>query len=142
MKIADFRPEEWSRPKIKKYIKKEGHAILLARENKRIVGYVGLKEVENEDEVIRMILGNRIDVYGCAEWIAVHPSHRGRGIASLLLGAAEKWMKKRKRAGVWLDCRMDVIALYEKNKYTLAGSYEGTSKSGQSCAKYVFVKNI
>ena len=142
MKQADYRPEEWSKPKIEKYLKKESHAILLAIEKKQIVGYIGLKEVENEDKVIRMILGDAVDTFGCVEWIAVHPSHRGKGIASLLLQAAEKWMKKRKRQGVWLDCRMKVIPLYEKNGYVLAGSFEGSSKSGQSAAKYVLIKRF
>ena len=142
MKIADYRPEEWSQPKIRKYLKKEGHVILVAHQGKKLVGYLGLKEVENEDSRIRALLGTRVDIFGCAEWMAVHPKQRGRGIASSLLKAAEGWMKRHKRKGVWLDCRKSVMPLYEKNRYVLAGTYRGTSKSGLSVLKYVLVKEF
>lgn len=142
MRSADYRPEEWSLPKIKKYLRKEGHTILLALEGGKIRGYVGLKEVENEDDLIRTIIGDNIDSCGCVEWIAVHLSHRGKGVASRLLKSAEIWARKRKRKGVWLDCRASVIPLYEKNGYDLVGSYEGRSKANRPAVKYVFLKKF
>lgn len=142
MHRADHRPEEWSRPKIEKFLRKEGHDILIALLGTTIVGYVGLKEQDNEDERIRAVIGNTLDFFVCIEWIAVRPDHRSKGIASKLLAAAEAWARGRKHPGVWLDCRQNVTQLYEKNGYILAGMYEGSSKTNAPVVKYVFIKKI
>ena len=135
MHLADNRSEEWSISKIKKYMKKEGHVILVAKQKDIILGYVGIKELENEDKIIGKILKDSIDKLGCIEWIAVHPKYRRKGIASNLLVAAESWIRKRKREGVWLDCRKKVIPLYEKNGYKIIGEL-----NNEKGAKYVLSK--
>lgn len=139
MRIADYRPDEWSSQIIKKYLRKKGQEILVLEQKGALLGYVCLNYVENEDPEIRKIIGHSIDDIGCVEWIAVHSNYRGRGFASQLLLAAKQWMRKNKRRGIWLDCRKNVVSAYEKNSYTIAGTYDKQSKKSMKIKKYVLV---
>ena len=58
--------------------------------------------------------------------IAVHPDHRGRGLAAALLSDAERQARKRRRRALRLEVREDnrpAIRLYERSGYRPIGRY-------------------
>lgn len=137
MQIADNRTQEWATERIVRYLnERDGKTIFVAEENNDLLGYVGIKEVEENIET-RRILGQSIDNLACITWVAVHPQFRKRGIATALLKHCEVWAKNKKKEGIWLDCREKILPLYENAGYKISGSYQH-----QGSARYVLIKQI
>jgi ribosomal protein S18 acetylase RimI-like enzyme len=134
---ADQRPEYWSEPRFIKFIKEKGNIFLFAEEKGRLVGYIGLKEWE-EDIKIKGIDFNK---FACVAWIAVLPESRKKGVGSKLLKEAEKYARKWKKEGIWLDCRKRVLGFYKKNDYKIKG-YFIKEYECKKFRKYVLEKRI
>ncbi len=123
MRVADNRSEEWAHNRINSYLRKKPfQTILVAEENNQLLGYVGIKILEDENQQTRDILGEKLASLACLTWIGVHPNFRKRGIAAELLAACESWIKAFK-TGIWLDCREKMLPFYEKVGYSAAGKY-------------------
>lgn len=82
---------------------------LVAEENGEVVGYVGSQSVLGESDMMN---------------VAVHPDHRRKGIAEMLVLALCKDLKQRDNVCLTLEVRVSnapAIALYEKFGFTQVG---------------------
>ena len=116
-KKADQRPEYWSEHRFTKFIKGKGDIFLFAEEKGKLIGYVGIKKKEEENEFKKI----NFDKLACIAWIAVLPGFREKRIGSKLLKESEKYAKKWNKKGIWLDCRVKVLDFYIKNNYKVKG---------------------
>jgi ribosomal protein S18 acetylase RimI-like enzyme len=136
-KQADHRSDYWSERRFNKFIKENGNLFLFAEEKGELVGYIGIKKKEEDIK----IKGIDFDKLTCVAWIAVLPDFRKRGIGSSLLREAEKYAKKWKKEGIWLDCRKRVLRFYERNGYKSKGFFI-KEKEGKKFRKYFLEKRI
>jgi ribosomal-protein-alanine N-acetyltransferase len=82
---------------------------LVAVENGEVVGYIGSQSVLGESDMMN---------------VAVHPDHRRRGIAEMLVTALSHDLKERGNVCLTLEVRdsnTPAIALYEKLGFTQVG---------------------
>ena len=82
---------------------------LVAVENGQVVGYIGSQSVLGESDMMN---------------VAVHPDHRRRGIAEMLVNALSSDLKDRSNVCLTLEVRASnapAIALYEKLGFTQVG---------------------
>jgi len=107
---------------------------LVAEENKELIGFVGIKKVEEKNKASKFINLNK-----CATltWIAILAKNRKRGIGSKLLMACNKYAKNFNKRFIWLDCRKKILTFYLKNSYQIAGNYIHKHKN-----RYVLVKEL
>jgi ribosomal protein S18 acetylase RimI-like enzyme len=116
-KKADQRPKYWSERRFTKFIREKGNLFLFAEEKDKLIGYVGIKRKEEEEGFTKI----NFDNLACIAWIAVLPGFREKRIGSHLLKESEKYAKKWKKEGIWLDCRYKVLDFYIKNNYHVKG---------------------
>lgn len=126
MELANHRGRDWSSYRIDKYIKKEGHDILVAIKDEP-VGYVGVKAV-GDDQKVQNLLGDKIDSFCQVTWLGVLPEHQKQGIARLLIICAEEWCRNQGKTGFWLGCRQHLLEFYEHLGLKLIGRYEEDGK--------------
>ena len=95
--------------------------VLLVYENEAVVGCGGFKKFDdNTAEIKRMF---------------VHPDHRGKGIASLIINELENWAKESNYTNFVLETSpklTNAIALYKKTGYKIIpnfGQYVGVENS-------------
>jgi ribosomal protein S18 acetylase RimI-like enzyme len=139
MQIADCRTLKWAAQRVSSYLNKNGRkTIFVAEEDSTLTGYVGIKEFEENSET-RKILGKSIDDFACITWIAVHPQYRRRGIATALLQNCEPWTQDKVKLGIWLDCRENILPLYESANigYRVMGHYNHKGSN-----RFVLLKEI
>lgn len=118
MQKADNRTKEWAEGKIKGFVLKDkGRMILVAEDNGHLIGFLGLKEYE--DNPARQFTD--LTQFAWITWIAVLPEYRNRIWGSKLLKSAEEYVNGKR--GLILDCRQKVVAFYMKNGYNVAGEY-------------------
>jgi ribosomal-protein-alanine N-acetyltransferase len=134
---ADNRPKDWAKEKTAEFIGKKNKLILVAEEKGKLIGYVGLKE-RDEDERIKKV---DFDKYASVTWIAVLPEFRGKSIGSKLLKSCEKYAKKWGKKGIWLDCRKEVLKFYKRNEYKVVSSFIKEVKTKKR-KQYVLLKKI
>ena len=94
------------------FVFRQSHVLLLADDNEKRVGFILMLDTM-PDEVTRM-------PQGFVAYMAVEPSHRGRGIASRLLAAAEDEARRRGLPYMGLMVTEDnaaARALYERAGY-------------------------
>ncbi len=118
MQRADNRTREWAEEKARRFVlKNKSKFILVAEENGKLIGFVGLKEYE--DNPAREFAD--LTKFAWIIWIAVLPEYRNKKIGSELLKSAEKYVNEYNKKG--LICREKVINFYMKNGYNLVGDY-------------------
>lgn len=124
---VDGRAQEEADERVRKFIldNRGIRLVIIAEEKGEILGYIGLKKSEDEDESLKYVK-NKDEAH--VVWIAVHPEHRGKGIGKKLLKEAEKYARKWGKNGIWLDCRLDRQKFYENSKYSLVGTYKHKGK--------------
>lgn len=137
MQEADGRDPVWAEKTVLAWSRQKGKTLIVAEEADQLVGYAGIKEAERENQNVNMIIGETIDSLAVVNWLAVHPIHRRKGIASTLLKHCEAWAHDRRRAGLWLSCREKLLGLYEKNGYSALGSYMDSGSQ-----RYIMVKPL
>lgn len=125
--ICNNRDSDWSSPRIDKYIKKDGHDIIVAIKDNP-VGYIGVKEV-GDDREVKEIIGNNITNFGQVTWLGVLPEYQKQGIAKLLIANAEEWCRNHNKMGFWLCCRERLINFYKHLGLKLIGQYEDNGKT-------------
>jgi len=119
-KEADNRDKEWAEKRIKSYTSKKKKKILFVlEENNKLVGFVGLKGEDIEENVPAIFNKD----YALVTWIALIPRFRQRGMGSKLLRHCEEYIKKWKKKGIWLGCRDKVISFYIKHGYKKYGTF-------------------
>ena len=72
--------------------------------------------------------------------LAVNPAHRGRGIATLLIQAAQSWAQQRGLARLQLEVAVDnagAIQLYRKLGFHLLGHRPGYYEDGTDALRLV-----
>ena len=134
MKKADDRFDSYDNRRIARYIKKPNHLILMASIKGKFVGYCGLMMEDDDIKIERLV---DINKFLAVSWIGVLPEYKEMGIGSKLLKASEKYTKRFKTKGIWLDCRKDKVPFYEKNGYKKVGYF---MKKGQR--QYVMLKRL
>lgn len=137
-KEADQRPEYWSGKKFSKFVSNKDCLFLFAEENNKILGYVGLIK-KDEDKRVKKI---DFDKYSAIAWIAVSPTCRKKRVGSKLLKSCEKYAKKWKKKGVWLDCRKDLVDFYKKNGYKIKGFFMKENKQKRLRKFYLMIKEL
>ena len=99
----------WTKEQLESQLPDEQHCFLIALEEERVLGYVGMMHVLDEGYI-----GN----------VAVRPAYRRRGIAGALLQALETLGREKALSFLTLEVRAGnapAIALYEKNGYACVG---------------------
>ena len=99
----------WSEDSIRAELDNENAHFLVALAGEKVLGYIGVHEIVGEAYVAN---------------VAVSPKYRRFGIASVLLGEAEKGAKERGCEFISLEVRQSnvpAISLYEKRGYTVRG---------------------
>lgn len=120
VKRSDNRNRVWEEKKIKSYTsKKKKKVLFVLEENNKLVGFVGLKGEDIEENVPAIFNKD----YALITWIALIPNFRQRGMGSKLLRHCEKYIKKWKKKGIWLGCRDKVISFYIKSGYKKYGTF-------------------
>jgi len=135
MQIADNRPKEWAQTRIRSYLSEPEQEILVT-ENNILIGYAGVKCFE-DDHKTRKIIGDKINNYACLTWVASHPDHRNQGVAKSLIEHCQTWSIENGRTGMWLDCRKNLVAFYERLGFQKAGFYMDNKE-----LRFVFVKEF
>lgn len=137
LKKNEERGRRLSRKWVEKYFRKD-KLILLAFEKNKIIGYSFVDKKE-EDEKINRFLDT--DKFAAVSIIATDKDNFHKGIGSKLLKESEKYAKKWKKKGVWLDCLKDVIPFYTKNKYKVLGHFMKI-KNNKRRRQYVLLKKL
>lgn len=120
VKLADNRNEEWAKEKFNSFLaSKKMKRLLVIEEKKKLIGFVGIKGEDLEENVSENLNKN----YALINWIALIPEYRKKGFGSKILKECEKYSLKWKKKGIWLGCRDEVIPFYEKNKYKKQGTF-------------------
>jgi ribosomal-protein-alanine N-acetyltransferase len=91
-------------PKDESVFREDEHKYLVAKEDKKVVGYIGVEKIEGETHIINM---------------AVRPDHRGKGIGKKLM---EKVLNKKDV--FFLEVRVSnlpALGLYEKYGFKKVG---------------------
>lgn len=99
----------WSEESIKAELQNENAHFIVALSGEKVLGYIGVHEIVGEAYVAN---------------VAVSRKYRRFGIASALLGEAEKGAKERGCEFISLEVRksnVPAISLYEKRGYTVRG---------------------
>lgn len=99
----------WSEESIKAELDNENAHFVVALSGEKVLGYIGVHEIVGEAYVAN---------------VAVSQKYRRFGIASALLGEAEKGAKERGCEFISLEVRksnVPAISLYEKRGYTVRG---------------------
>ena len=99
----------WSEESIKAELDNENAHFIVALSGEKVLGYIGVHEIVGEAYVAN---------------VAVSRKYRRFGIASALLGEAEKGAKERGCEFISLEVRksnVPAISLYEKRGYTVRG---------------------
>ena len=99
----------WSEESIRAELQNENAHFLVALSGEKVLGYIGVHEIVGEAYVAN---------------VAVSRKYRRSGIASALLGEAEKGAKERGCEFISLEVRksnVPAISLYEKRGYTVRG---------------------
>jgi len=139
IQLADNRTLEVASKKVKKIIKSDKEFFLIAVKNNKIAGYLLFAIVEEDENASRFLDTTK---FSCICWIAVHPDFRNNNIGTKLLLESEKYAKKYRKIGVWLDCREKVVKFYEKNGFSVVGKYDKETSSGQLKPCYVMIKKV
>lgn len=104
-------------------------SFFVAVEDETVVGFVNGPVMEKEyitDDLFSETKENaKIGGVQSILGLAVHPTHRKKGIASSLLEHLEKSAASKNRTAVTLTCLQDLIPFYEKHHY----HNEGVSQS-------------
>lgn len=134
MQRADNRTQEWAEEKVRGFVLKgRNKRILVAEDDGNLVGFIGLKEYE--DNPARQFVD--LTKFAWITWIAVLPEHRNKRIGSDLLRFAELSIDDYNKEGLILDCRQKITPFYIKNGYKFAGEY-----FDKEFPRYVMIKNL
>ena len=101
--------DPWSESSVGSELKNPLSLWLIALEGGSVVGYVGSQTVMGESDMMN---------------VAVHPDHRRRGIAKVLIGALIQALKDRESCCLTLEVRASnapAIALYDSLGFAEAG---------------------
>ena len=104
--------DPWSREALAAELNEPTSAWLVAVEGKRPVGYIGLRIVEDEGEIVNL---------------AVSPGWRKKGVGAALLGTVLDFAAFQGVQKVWLEVRESNTAarkLYEKAGFAAVGKRE------------------
>jgi ribosomal protein S18 acetylase RimI-like enzyme len=137
-KKADQRPEYWSEKRFTKLIKEKDSLFLFAEENGKLIGYVGIKKKDYEESFKKI----NFEEFAGVAWIAVLPEYREKHVGSKLLKESEKYAKKWKKKGIWLDCRASVLGFYKKHNYKIKGYIMKEKENGKKSRKYFLEKKL
>lgn len=91
-----------SLPALTKAVKQEGYTYFLGYEEKKLVGYCGVK-----DEEKRLFLSK----------LYIHKTSRGKGYSSLLLNRAIDFAKKKNLQSIYLTCNKQNVNSLHIYKY-------------------------
>jgi GNAT superfamily N-acetyltransferase len=127
------RDKDWSEYRANKFVINKDKLILIAKEDNKLIGYIGIKKYEDNPAREFVNLNNYIWV----TWIAILQEYRSKGIGSILLNSVEKYVKKFKKIGILLDCREKVISFYNRNEYSIVGKYQD-----KGAPRYVMEKQL
>jgi ribosomal protein S18 acetylase RimI-like enzyme len=135
MMNATNKNKEWSEYRAKKFVinKDKDRLILIAKDNNKLIGYMGIKEYE--DNPARDFVN--LKDYIWITWIAILPKYRDKGLGSILLKSAEKYAKEFMKTGILLNCKEKVITFYDKNGYSRLGEY-----NDKGASRYVLSKKL
>ncbi|WP_102694293.1 GNAT family N-acetyltransferase [Rummeliibacillus pycnus] len=101
---------------------------LVAEENGEIVGFINGPVMDNAfitDDLFSETKENpEIGGVQSILGLAVHPTHRKKGIATMLLSSLEKEAAFKNRSAVTLTCLESLIPFYEKHGYQNDGRSE------------------
>ena len=101
--------DPWSEKSIATELDSRLSCWLVALEEGQVIGYVGSQTVIDESDMMN---------------IAVHPDHRRRGVAQLLVDALENALRERGSKALTLEVRASnnpAIGLYEKLGFVQVG---------------------
>lgn len=105
--------QPWSRQGFLDALQLEGTIFLVAEENERILGYIGMYSAFEEGEITN---------------VAVDASARCRGIGGMLISEAKNKARQRGLSRIVLEVRVSnesAIRLYEKNGFVNRGLRKG-----------------
>ena len=68
--VVEIEKLSFSNPKAESIFKEDEHKYLVAKNDNKLLGYIGIEEIDREKHIINM---------------AVHPEERGRGIGKKLM---------------------------------------------------------
>lgn len=134
MQDADNRSKNWAETRASRYLLRKRRAIIVAENDKGLIGFVGIKD-EDEDSRVSTFLDFSKNAH--VPWIALLPKFRGKGIGSRLIAECEKYALEFGKEGIWTDCRQRVVDFYLDNGYAIAGIYKDQRKD-----RYVMLKRI
>jgi ribosomal protein S18 acetylase RimI-like enzyme len=133
MQKADNRTREWAKNRVNSFISNKKKLILVAEDDGRLVGFVGIKKYEDNEARKFADLNKFIWVV----WIAVLPEYRKKKIGSELLKSVDEYARAFDKSEVILDCREKVINFYKINGYDIIGNYVYNN-----APRYVMTKQI
>ncbi|MBS3144068.1 GNAT family N-acetyltransferase [Candidatus Woesearchaeota archaeon] len=135
VQLTDNRNKEWAEQKLDSYLdSKKKKRLLIVEENGKLIGFVGIKG-EDVEENVSEILNKE---YVLITWIALIPKYRKKGLGSQILKECEKYARKWEKKGIWLGCKEKVIHFYEKNGY----HKEGTFINDDGREEYLMLREI
>ena len=135
VQLTDNRNKEWAEQKLDSYLdSKKKKRLLIVEENGKLIGFVGIKG-EDVEENVSEILNKE---YVLITWIALIPKYRKKGLGSQILKECEKYARKWKKKGIWLGCKEKIIPFYEKNGY----HKEGTFINDDGREEYLMLREI
>lgn len=135
VQLADNRNKEWAEQKFDSYLdSKKKKRLLIMEENDKLIGFVGIKG-EDVEENVSEVLNKE---YALITWIALIPEYRKKGLGSEILKECEKYARKWGKKGIWLGCREKIIPFYEKKGY----HREGTFINDHGREEYLMLKEM
>jgi ribosomal protein S18 acetylase RimI-like enzyme len=134
---ADNRFEGWAKEAVRKSINKKDRLILVADDKANLVGFAGLRKKDENERIKKVDFNN----YACITWIGVLQEHYRKGIGSKLLKSCEKYAKRWKKQGIWLDCVKRVAPFYERNGYKVVNSFIKEVK-GKKRMQFAMIKEL
>jgi len=128
---AETLPEHYSDYFYYEILSEFPEAFLVAETSGTVVGYIMCRVEYGFSHIKRFGLARKGHVVS----IAVLESHRGRGIASMLIRAAEEELRKKPVTEMYLEVRVSntsAISLYDKLGYRKIGRLEAYYKDGEA----------
>ncbi len=110
---AQIFSRPWSKQGFLNALRMENTVFLVAEENAKIIGYIGMYCSLDEGEITN---------------VAVHPNMRCRGIGEKLITAVQKEAERKKLISIVLEVRVSnepAIRLYEKKGFATQGVRKG-----------------
>ena len=116
----DSKEAERRAGRIGSHINSNGKLILVLEDDSQLLGYVGIKAIEENDNACEFV---DLSTFADLMWIGIDSEFRHKGFGSKLILACDNVARKWGKVGIWLDCKGKVIPFYVSNGYHAQGSY-------------------